>query len=160
MILEQWHLKAEYETKWLVKADVYCNLTSNMCVSKFAMFVIRSFNKQKVVWIMHWVWFVAFVSGLMSLAWKHTQHWLSVFPVSTVSVTSGPRDSVSPGEYSHYCCVVWQLNMETLFALVKYFLVCLFFFLPRTLIGSTKSSKTQWLSQKWKFIVPLSPPDS
>lgn len=69
-------------------------------------------------------------------------------------VTLPPR-----GECSHYCCVVWQLNMETLFALVKYFLVCPLFFLllPCTLIGSTKSSKIEWLSQKWKFIVPPQP---
>lgn len=49
--------------------------------------------------------------------------------------------------------------METLFVLVKYFLVY-FFFMPNALISSTKSSKFEWLFQKRRFIVPLSPPDS
>ena len=40
-IQEPWDQKAEYNSKWLVKADVYCNLTSNMCVSEFFLFVMR-----------------------------------------------------------------------------------------------------------------------
>lgn len=35
LIPEQCDVKAEYVTKLLVKTDVYCSLTSNMCVTSF-----------------------------------------------------------------------------------------------------------------------------
>lgn len=35
LIEEQCNVKAENATKLLVKTDVYCNLTSNMCATSF-----------------------------------------------------------------------------------------------------------------------------
>ena len=119
---------AGYQTAFHMKTDVCFNLTISVCVSKSPRWWYNDLTSKNWYELCPEFGF-GFCEWIISLECpkKHIQRCLCVFPVSTNSVTSGqngsPCDCVSPGECSHYCGVVWQLNMETLFALVKYFLV-------------------------------------